>query len=145
MPCYGGRFFQPFTMAQLLQSVLLDPRLNRLRYGAAMLFFITIIIAGSIPGARADIGHYASGVVLHASAYGVLALCWFTASAGSAARRSRATMLAVALMGALDECVQSLFPYRGAAVSDWLVDCSAAAVVCALLWLILPKTAFQPR
>jgi VanZ family protein len=130
-------------MPQSLYLLLLDPRLNRLRHGAAILMFLAIVIAGSVPGARADIGQYAPGVVLHSCAYSVLALLWFTASRGSAASRSAATVLAIALMGAIDESVQSLFPYRGAAVGDWLVDCSAALFTCAFLWMVLPKAALQ--
>jgi hypothetical protein len=130
-------------MPHFLSFLLLDPRLNKLRYGAALLLFLAILVGGSIPGARADIGHYASGVVLHSTAYAVLALLWFTASRGSAARRSVATVLAIAVMGAIDESVQSFFPYRGADVRDWMVDCSAAVVVCAILWLALPKAALQ--
>ena len=42
-------------------------------------------------------------------------------------------------MGAGDELLQSFFPYRGAAVGDWLVDCSAALLTAALLWAVLPK------
>jgi len=130
-------------MPQVLSLLLFDPRLNKLRYGAAIFLFLAILVAGSIPGARADIGHYASGVVLHSSAYASLALLWFTASRGSAASRTVATMLAIAVMGAIDESVQSFFPYRGADVRDWMVDCSAAVVVCAVLWLLMPKAALQ--
>ncbi|MBD8533035.1 MULTISPECIES: VanZ family protein [unclassified Massilia] len=130
-------------MPHFLSSLLLDPRLNKLRYGAAIFLFLAIVAGGSIPGARADIGHYASGVVLHSSAYAVLALLWFTASRGSAASRTVATVLAIAVMGAIDESVQSFFPYRGADVRDWMVDCSAAVAVSAILWLVLPKAALQ--
>ena len=130
-------------MPHFLSFLLLDPRLNKLRHGAAIVLFLAILVGGSIPGARADIGHYASGVVLHSTAYAVLALLWFTASRGSAARRSVATVLAIAVMCAIDESVQSFFPYRGADVRDWLVDCSAAVVVSAILWLVLPKAALQ--
>ena len=130
-------------MPQSLYFLLLDPRLNRLRYGAAIIMFLAIVIAGSIPGARADIGQYAPGVVLHSCAYSVLALLWFTASRGSAASRSVATVLAIAVMGAIDESVQSFFPYRGASVHDWMVDCSAALFVCAVLWMVLPRAALQ--
>lgn len=52
-------------------------------------------------------------------------------------------MLAIAAMGAIDESVQSFFPYRGASVRDWMVDCSAALFVCALLWMVLPRTAVE--
>lgn len=130
-------------MPALLHLALLDPRLNKLRYAAAIAMFLSIVVTGSIPGARAEVGHYAPGVVLHALAYATLALLWFTASRGSAASRSLAAVLAVAIMGAIDELVQSMFPYRGADVRDWLVDCSAAIVTCAILWLVLPKAALQ--
>ena len=130
-------------MSSLLRLALLDPRLNRLRYAVAIAMFLSIIVTGSIPGARAGVGHYASGVVLHSLAYATLALLWFTASRGSAASRSLAAVLAVAVMGAIDELVQSMFPFRGANVGDWLVDCSSAIVTCAILWLVLPKAALQ--
>lgn len=130
-------------MPQSLDFLLLAPRLNRLRHGAAIILFLAIVIAGSIPGARADIGQYAPGVVLHSCAYSVLALLWFTGSRGSAASRSVATLLAIAAMGAIDESVQSFFPYRGASVGDWIVDCGAALFVCAFLWMVLPRTALQ--
>lgn len=104
-----------------------------------MTMYAAILIMGSIPGARAEIGHYATGVVLHSVAYGILAFLTFTGSTGSAARRALKAVLAVALMGAADELVQSMFPYRGAAVGDWLVDCSAAAVTAAALWAWLPE------
>lgn len=130
-------------MPPLLHLALLDPRLNKLRYGAAIIMFLSIIVTGSIPGARAGVGHYAPGVVLHSLAYAALALLWFTASRGSAASRSLAAVLAVAVMGAIDELVQSMFPYRGADVNDWLVDVSAAVVTCAILWLVLPKAELE--
>ena len=130
-------------MPSFLSYVLLDPRLNRLRYAAAIVLFLAILIAGSIPGARAEIGEYAPGVVLHSSAYSVLAVLWFTASRGNGASRTLATLLAIAVMGAIDESVQSFFPYRGADVRDWMVDCSSAFFVCIVLWAILPKTALQ--
>jgi len=128
-------------MPSVLHLLLLDARLLRLRYATAIALFLAIVIAGSIPGARADIGHYASGVVLHSLAYAMLALLWFGASRGPAAARSLATVGAIAAMGAIDEFVQSFFPYRGADVHDWLVDCCAAIITCAILWLVLPKAA----
>ncbi|MFC5512090.1 VanZ family protein [Massilia jejuensis] len=130
-------------MPHFLSCLLLDPRLNRLRYSAAIALFLSIVVAGSIPGARADIGQVAPGVVLHSVAYAALALLWFTASSGNASSRSLATVLAVALMGGIDEAVQSLFPYRGADLRDWMVDCAAALATCAILALILPKAALQ--
>jgi VanZ family protein len=131
------------AMPPFLHLLLLDPRLRRLRYGCAIAMFVAIVVTGSIPGARAGVGHYAPGVVLHSLAYATLALLWFTASRGNAAARSLSAVAAVAVMGAIDELVQSFFPYRGADVHDWLVDCSAAVVTCALLWMVLPKAELE--
>jgi VanZ family protein len=50
-------------------------------------------------------------------------------------------VLTIALMGAGDELLQSMFPYRGASIGDWLVDCSAATITSALLWAVLPNKA----
>lgn len=130
-------------MPPLLHLLLLDPRLRRLRHGCAITMFVTIVVAGSIPGARADVGQYASGPVLHSLAYASLALLWFTATRGGGAARSRASVAAVAVMGAIDELVQSFFPYRGADVHDWLVDVSAAIVMCAILWMVLPRAELE--
>lgn len=130
-------------MPSLLHLLLLDARLRKMRYAAAILLFLAIVIAGSIPGARADLGHYASGVVLHSAAYATLALLWYTASRGNAVARSLAAVAAIAAMGAIDEFVQSFFPYRGADVHDWMVDCCAAIVTCAILSLVLPKTELE--
>lgn len=126
-------------MPALLSTLILDPRLRFLRRACAILMYLTILVAGSIPGARAEIGHFASGAVLHSTAYAVLAFLWFTGSAGSPATRAAKAVLAVALMGAGDEYVQSFFPYRGSDVRDWMVDCAAAIVTSAVLYAVMPK------
>jgi VanZ family protein len=124
-------------MSALLSTLVLDPKLRLLRRACAILIYMAILVAGSIPGARAEIGAYASGAVLHSTAYAVLAFLWFTGSAGSPAVRAAKAVLAVAVMGAGDEFVQSFLPYRGAAVSDWMVDCAAALVTSIVLCAML--------
>lgn len=131
-------------MPAFLHLLVLDPKLNKLRLGIALALYLAILVIGSIPGARHDIGNYASGVVLHSIAYAGLATLWFTGSRGDGAQRALKAVLAVAVMGACDEFVQSFFPYRGAAVSDWLVDCIAAVVAATILWAVLPKQILRP-
>ena len=126
-------------MPALFALLVLDPKLRKLRLGCALLMYAAILVIGSIPGARAGIGHYATGVVLHSLAYAILTFLLFTGSNGSARNRALKAVLTVALMGAGDELLQSLFSYRGAAVADWLVDCSAAIIAATLLWALLPK------
>jgi VanZ family protein len=128
------------AMPAFVFFLVLEPRLRALRRAVAVLLFLMIVIAGSVPGARADIGHYASGVVLHSLAYAGLAFLWFTGSTGNGRVRAVKAVLAIAVMGALDEFVQSFFPYRGSDVHDWMVDCAAAIVMSTLLAAVLPKT-----
>jgi VanZ family protein len=127
------------AMPSLLSILVLDPKYRALRRSCALLMYLTIVVVGSIPGARAQIGAYATGLTLHSTAYAVLAFLWFTGSSGSPLARAAKAVLAVALMGAGDEFVQSFFPYRGADVHDWLVDCSSALVTSALLCAVVPR------
>lgn len=125
-------------MPQFLSLLVLDERLRKRRYAAALAMFATIIALGSIPGARAEIGTFAPGLILHSIAYSCLALLLFTGLEGSRTERAIRAVLMVAAMGALDELVQSLLPYRVGSVLDWAVDCSAASTTAALLWAFLP-------
>lgn len=126
-------------MNAMLSRFLLHPGLRPLCQGCAVLMYLTIVVAGNIPGARADIGHYAPGVVLHGTAYAILACLCFLASTGSLAARASKAVLAVALMGAGDELIQSFFPYRGADPRDWAVDCTAAVLAVLVLCAVWPK------
>lgn len=132
-------------MTNLLRLLLIDPPLARMRIRVALVLYLAILVLGSIPGARADIGQVASGVLLHSLAYAGLSLLIFGGITASRAGRAWMTLAAIAVMGAIDEGVQSLFPYRHAAIGDWLVDCSAAAVTCCVLYLLWPTLARPAR
>ncbi|NRR33267.1 VanZ family protein [Oxalobacteraceae bacterium] len=123
-------------MPKLLSHLLLTSSHSRLRYWSAIVLFLLILILGSIPGARGDIGEVASGVILHTCAYAGLSFLLFTGGSGTPGRRALKAFLTIALMGAIDEVVQSFFPYRHAAISDWLVDCNAALLTSAGFWLL---------
>lgn len=134
--------FYPFmTMPAPLIQFCFAERYERLRFRTALFLYALVIVIGDIPGARADVGQYASGVVLHSFGYGVLTLILFSGIAGSMGRRALLSVLMVVAMGALDEFIQSFLPYRRGAVSDWLVDITAAAVVAAPLYFLWPKMA----
>ncbi|MDM5179799.1 hypothetical protein PO883_21655, partial [Massilia sp. DJPM01] len=59
-------------MPALISLLVLDERLRKLRYGTALAMYAAILIMGSVPGARAEIGTVASGIVLHTIAYGAI-------------------------------------------------------------------------
>lgn len=118
------------ALSSLLQP---EPNVRRALHGVALLAFAAILVAGSIPGARAEVGAYASGVVLHGLAYAGLASLWFVGSTGTPVQRAVKAVLAIALMGAADEWVQSFFPYRSGDIRDWLVDVTAATLAATVL------------
>lgn len=132
-------------MPAFLSRLILEPKLRRLRYAAALLLYAAIVVMGSIPGARVEIGHFASGIVLHTLAYGAVTFLLFTGSNGRASQRTLKSVLTVMAMGAGDELVQSFLPYRSGALADWLVDCNAAVMVSGLLWAFLPDRGAQPH
>lgn len=125
-------------MSTIFAALVFGQAYEKLRYASAIVLYLLILIIGSLPGARADVGTYASGIVLHSTAYSFLTYLLFSGSPGKRLQRAWKAVLTIMVMGALDECVQSFFPYRHAQVSDWLVDCSAAIVTSAILALVWP-------
>jgi len=125
-------------MVEYITTFFLDPKYQTSRLRTAFIFYLLIIGLGSIPHARAAIGQLASGVVLHSLAYSLITILLFSGIKRNLFKKSTQTLLTVALMGALDECVQSFFSYRTASIGDWLVDCSASLITTFLLFMIWP-------
>lgn len=123
-------------MQKFLTQLFLSDARAHLRFRGAITLFILNCIIGSIPGARAEAGQYASGLVLHGTGYSVLAFLLFTGCRGVPAQRALKAVCGVAIMGAIDELVQSCFPYRHGSVDDWLVDMTAALIVATVMWAL---------
>lgn len=121
-------------MLNLIHQFVLTPAHANLRYRTALTLYALILILGSIPGARQDIGQVASGLILHSCAYAGITFLLFTGGSGTLAARAVKAVLTVAAMGAGDELVQSLLPYRHGAVGDWIVDVTSAVVTTAIMW-----------
>jgi VanZ family protein len=132
-------------MRKLLSLLFVEPALQKQRYRCAIALYLVILALGSVPGARHDIGEYAPGIVLHFSAYAGLTLLLFGGSNGNRLQRSIKSVATVVAMGAVDELVQSFLPYRHGAVSDWMVDCSAALLSALLLWALWPRLLRAPQ
>ena len=128
----------------MIKQLLLTSSYSRLRYGTAIVLYLMILVLGSIPGARQEIGNVASGLILHSLAYAGLTFLIFTGGQGNPTQRAMKAVLSIALMGALDEVVQSLFPYRHGAVADWLVDCNAAVLASGFMWVLWTRFRTQP-
>jgi hypothetical protein len=100
------------AMLNLIHQFVLTPAYANLRYRTAFTLYSLILILGSIPGARQDIGQVAPGLV---------------------ALKAVST---VAAMGAVDELVQSFLPYRHGAVGDWIIDVTSAVVTAVVMWCV---------
>ena len=120
-------------------NIVLAPKIQTLSYRFAIVCYLSILILGNLPGARANIGAYASGSVLHSMAYATITLLLFVGSKGKRHERAIKAVLTVMAMGAVDEYVQSFFTYRGADVMDWTVDVVSAITSSAVLWAVWPK------
>jgi VanZ family protein len=127
------------AMSTIVSLLVLDPRLRSWRYRCALILYGAILLVGSVPGARSEIGQVASGIVLHSLAYASLTFLLWTGSGGSATERAVKAVLSAAAMGALDELVQSFLPYRSGSFSDWAVDVGAALLTATALWILLRK------
>jgi VanZ family protein len=120
-------------------KILLGDAFRKLSFRSAIVFYALILVGGSLPGAREDIGQFASGLVLHSLAYATLAFLLFAGMRGNEGVRAGKSVMIIALMGAFDEYVQGFFPYRMASLADWLVDVTAGILVSAALWTLWPR------
>jgi VanZ family protein len=145
LPVHHSLFFAVHGIVwRMIKQLLLTSSHSRLRYRTAIVLYLMILVLGSIPGARQDIGNVASGLILHSLAYAGLTFLIFTGGKGTSSQRAGKAVLTIALMGALDEMVQSLFPYRHGAISDWLVDCNAALLTAGFMWALWSRFRIQP-
>jgi VanZ family protein len=123
-------------MQKFLTLLFLSDSHARLRFWGAVTLSILNCIVGSIPGARAEAAQLASGLVLHSCGYSALAFLLFTGCQGEPPLRALKAVFGIAIMGAVDEFVQSFFPYRHGSVDDWLVDMAAAIIAATVMWAL---------
>lgn len=105
----------------------------------AYIIYLLILVLGSIPGARQEIGEYASGSVLHSLAYAGLTALLFIGRGKAPRERALSAVLIVTAMGAGDEFVQSFLPFRDGAVIDWGIDIAASLAAACAMFAIYPR------
>lgn len=126
-------------MSSFFYLLARDTRYRKWEFYLAFLLYLTVLVLGSVPGARAEVGEVASGLVLHVLTYCTITLLLFRGGNGNPWQKAVRAFLIVVFMGAGDEALQSLFPYRTASVTDWLVDICAAFFTCVFLWYVWHK------
>jgi len=113
-------------MRALLTRFISDKQYETLMFRSGLALYLAVIILGAIPGARDEVGQFASGLVLHFTTYASIALLLACGAAGNVTTKAIKAFYIVAAMGALDEIIQSLLPYRDGAITDWMIDITAA-------------------
>jgi len=104
----------------------------------AMMLFMLMVVLGAIPGKAQELTTAVHDKLLHFLAYGLLSALIYGGLPTSPVTRCIATLIAVASLGAIDEAIQALLPYREASWFDWEVD-MMAALTCVVLMPILPS------
>ena len=87
-------------------TVLFTPR-ARLCLAAAIAFFLTMLVVGSIPGKAQALNREYGDKLMHLCAYACLAGAIFLAFWR---HRAVITLASVAMLGSLDEIIQGFFP-----------------------------------
>jgi len=112
-------------------ATLFSPK-GRLWLAAAAVFYLTMLVVGNLPGKAQALNQEFGDKVMHLSAYACLG-----AAIHLAVSRHKAviTLAGIAVLGGLDEVIQSFFPYRSSDLADLLTDLTAAVLAIALLSL----------
>lgn len=99
------------------------PGMARICLPMAGVFFAVLITVGNLPGLAAEMSDAFGDKRLHLAAYAFLtSLIYFSVNR----RPALVALLGATALGALDEAIQSFFPYRQADLLDLLADISAA-------------------
>lgn len=101
----------------------------------AVLFFVVMVLVGTIPGYAKALSDATDDKLLHFCAYGVMSWLIFNGVRGVMLSRALRTLLLLAALGALDETIQSFIPYRTASVLDWYADMLAGLICVTVLVL----------
>lgn len=112
------------------------PRLSRWRHWLpplALVLYLMILVLGNMRGMSEQLLPDASDKLIHAVAYGGLAALLFVGLRWPAWPRAMGIVALIAVLGAVDEYIQSFMPHRDADVMDWVADVLGAAVVCCVL------------
>lgn len=130
------RFSLPqITSAFVTFATFVTPR--RCLLAAAFLFLLMIAV-GSIPGQAEAVNAAVGDKLMHFLAYAALTVLVFGGLPGDPFTSAIRTLLVIALMGATDEAIQALLPYRHANWSDWTIDLLAASSSVAVMLVLQP-------
>lgn len=105
-----------------------------------LILFGVMIVLGAIPGSAHALSSGVGDKTLHLLAYAFMTALCFRALKGTRLAQSLISLLIMAVLGLIDESLQSLLPYRNASLLDWCFDMAAAGTMIIFLNLCEPAT-----
>ena len=106
------------------------PAWRRALIPLATLLYLTMLVLGATLTVLPDPLQQSNDKLLHLLAYGGLAGLLFLGLQRPTLQRCGIVILTIAVLGGVDEAIQSLFPHRHSDVMDWLADVAAACGAC---------------
>lgn len=98
-----------------------------------LIFFSLMVMIGAIPGEATALSVRFGDKLLHTLAYALMTLISFYSVQASRTTRALFSLVCIAVLGLLDEGIQSFLPYRNASILDWCFDVGSALIVTSLL------------
>ena len=95
----------------------------------ALALYLAMLVWAAVPGQEQQLFGQTSDKLLHFGAYGLIAGGVFLGEPGTVRQRAARTVALVAMLGGLDEAIQSLQAHRTPDWSDWATDLLAAVTV----------------
>ena len=113
------------SVSHAISATLCTPRRCRI---IAAAFFLLMLAIGAVPGEAQALSDTFGDKLLHLVAYSFLTCLLFGGLSGAIAVRAWRTIMAIGLLGGLDEAIQSFMPYRNASTTDLALDMLAATL-----------------
>lgn len=102
----------------------------------ALIFFLFMIIVGSLPGNAQALTEKINDKILHFLAYSLLTVLIYLSLSTTHLRKFTLTLSIIAILAMTDELIQSTMTFRNASFYDLSVDILAASLITSCLSLL---------
>ncbi len=102
----------------------------------ALIFFLFMIIVGSLPGNAQALTEKINDKILHFLAYSLLTVLIYISLSTTHLRKFTLTLSIIAILAMTDELIQSTMTFRNASLYDLSVDILAASLITSCLSLL---------
>lgn len=102
----------------------------------ALIFFLFMIIVGSLPGNAQVLTEKINDKILHFLAYSLLTVLIYLSLSTTHLRKFTLTLSIIAILAMTDEFIQSTMTFRNASFYDLSVDILAASLITSCLSLL---------